>query len=136
VSSNDDFKSAYLKLNRASKHISEVSSLLQEERPFRYILKTDVKSGKRFLGPKVNEAVIDDISLICGDAIHNLRAAIDHAYITVLKPYISSPSVLRSIQFPFSRTATDLEKACRTRRPLCQGSCPLLYFSLFLRWAG
>ena len=20
--------------------------------------------------------------------------------------------------------------------PLCQGSCPLLYFSLFLRWAG
>ena len=20
--------------------------------------------------------------------------------------------------------------------PLCQGSCPLLYFSLFFRWAG
>ena len=24
----------------------------------------------------------------------------------------------------------------RAEDPLCQGSCPLLYFSLFLRWAG
>ena len=37
----------------------------------------------------------------------------------------------------FGRDVLEVIEPVSTRTvPLCQGSCPLLYFSLFFRWAG
>ena len=115
VSSNDAFKSARLKIDRASQHIADVSAMLAEKRPFRYILETDAKVGRRSTYAERDEDVLDDLALRCGDAIQNLRSAIDHAYYAVVSPYASKPKEKKDVQFPFSKTAARLEEACKKR---------------------
>lgn len=117
VASSHMFMSARLKIGRASEFINEVKKVLDEDRPFRYVLKTDVKEGTRIIGPQIDEAVVHRVSLICGDAIHNLRSAIDHAYGEVVRAHFptASPKQIRDIQFPFCKTAAELKDVCRRR---------------------
>ena len=115
MATNDLFKSARLKIYRASEHIADVNKVLSEDRPFRYILETDAKAGERSTFAERNETVIDRLSLRCSDAVQNLRDALDHAYADVVSPFASSPRKKRAIQFPFSETAARLEEACRNR---------------------
>lgn len=115
MSSKDLFKSARLKIDRASEHIADVNKVLSEERPFRYILETDAKAGRRRTYAEKNEPVVDRLSLRCGDAVQNLRDALDHAYSSVVTPFAHSPRETKAVQFPFSETAARLEEACRNR---------------------
>lgn len=115
VSSNDLFKSARLKIDRASEHIADVNKVLAEERPFRYILETDAKTGRRSTYAERNEAVIDRLALRSSDAVQNLRDAIDHAYTAVVAPFAASPREERAVQFPFSETAARLKEAAHNR---------------------
>lgn len=115
MSSNDRFKSARLKIDRASEHIADVTKVLAEKRPFRYILETDAKAGRRSTFAERDEAVVDALVVRCGDAIQNLRSAIDHAYSAVVLPHAVSPREKRAVQFPFSETAARLDEACRNR---------------------
>ena len=115
MSSNELFRSARLKIDRALDHISDVNKVLKEKRPFRYIVETNAKAGRRSTMAEKDEAVVDALSVRCGDAIHNLRSALDHAYSAVVLPYADSARERRSIQFPFSETASRLEEACRNR---------------------
>ena len=39
-------------------------------------------------------------------------------------------------EFDFDVALAALQDGQGLTGPLCQGSCPLLYFSLFFRWAG
>ncbi len=114
--SNDVFRSARLKIDRASEHIDNVNLMLKEKRPFRYIIETEVSSGRRSLKAECDQAVVDALSVRYGDAIHNLRSALDHAYTAVFRNLVLSDGERRSIQFPFSETAARLEKACRNRQ--------------------
>lgn len=109
------FKSARLKIDRASEHIAHINKVLSEERPFKYILETDARAGRRSTLAERNDAVIDRLSLLCGDAVQNLRDALDHAYSDVVSPAALSPQDKRRVQFPFSETAARLEEACRSR---------------------
>ena len=115
MSSNDLFKSARLKIDRASEHIADVNKVLSEERPFRYILETDAKTGRRSTYAERNEAVIDRLSLRSSDAVQNLRDAIDHAYSAVVGPFAKTTREERAIQFPFSETAARLQEAAHNR---------------------
>ncbi|MGI9504638.1 MAG: hypothetical protein ACR2RE_16465 [Geminicoccaceae bacterium] len=107
--------SARLKIDRASKHIDEVVELLEKKRPFRWILETNAKAGCRSIYAERDEALIDDIAVICGDAIHNLRAAIDHAYSAIVAPVTRNEKSAKAVQFPFSQTAEGLEGAVKSR---------------------
>src|SRR4051794_33708820 len=73
-------KSAILKIERAKKHRAEVEELLREKRPFKYVYEGNIHNGARQVGPERDEAVVDELATICGDVVHNLRTAIDHAY--------------------------------------------------------
>jgi hypothetical protein len=113
--------SALLKLQRAGRHIAELSALVSKTRPFPLVLKTDIQTGQRTLGCKKNEAVADIIALLCGDAIHNLRSALDHAYWEIVSPHCSAGE-LRDVQFPFSSKAERLDKAIQRRKGHCAGT--------------
>jgi hypothetical protein len=71
--------SAFLKIDRAAKHIEELNELVHQTRPFGYIIETNTETGQRSAFPTKNEAVIDAMALIIGDVVHNLRSALDHA---------------------------------------------------------
>ena len=115
MSLTDKFKSARLKIDRASVHIADVTKVLTEKRPFRYILQTDAKAGWRCTYAERDETDVDDIAVLCGDAIQNLRSAIDHAYSAVVHPHAVSPREQKAVQFPFSETAARLDESCRNR---------------------
>lgn len=51
----------------------------------------------------------------CGDAVHNLRAALDHAYADIVSPYAVNDRNRKEIQFPFSETAGRLKEAVHNR---------------------
>ena len=107
--------SATLKVNWAAKHIFELNEVLRKTRPFPFVLKTNTQTGDRVLGCEKNEAVVDLIALLCGDAVHNLRAALDHAYWEILSPLCRSDRERKNIQFPFAEEADRLDKAIRER---------------------
>jgi hypothetical protein len=50
--------SAYLKIDRAAKHIEELSELVHQTRPFGNIIGTNTETGQRLAFPTKNEAVI------------------------------------------------------------------------------
>lgn len=51
--------SANLKVDRAAKHVAELDDLFREQRPFSYILETDLKTGERATFAKKDEAVVE-----------------------------------------------------------------------------
>jgi len=107
--------SALSKVKRASKHIRELTNLLNEKPPFRYILETNTITNQRATISKKNEAVIQDLRDIAGDAIHNLRAALDHAYFDIVSPFAVGERGIKSVQFPFSINANKFKTAAENR---------------------
>lgn len=105
--------SAQLKIDRAEEHITDLNKLFCEKPPFSYILETNTKTGERATFAKKNEPVIAAGALICGDAIHNLRSALDHAYWKIVFPVAKGEGGAAKVQFPFSETAARLNEAIK-----------------------
>jgi hypothetical protein len=104
-----------LKVDRAKKHIAEVNDFLKKRRPFRYTVETDYEAGKRSIGAKRNEAVIREIALAMGDAIHNLRSALDHRVWELVSPHCTE-SERKQIQFPFPKSPEDIKVRFEARK--------------------
>lgn len=97
-----DFSGPLLKVERADKHIMELETLLR-----RYV----AENAKR-LSPKNQERalkqgrVIQDVHpakhtpTVLGDALHNLRASLDHAYCVLIEANGHTPTDFS--RFPFS----------------------------------
>ncbi len=109
------FKSAYLKIDRATEHVTQLNELFRKNRPFSYVLETNTKTGERATFSKENKPVIDRTALICAEAIHSLRVALDHAYWEIVSPFASSPKERRAVQFPFCERADRLNKTVKNR---------------------
>jgi hypothetical protein len=102
--------SASLKIDRAAKHVAELSELLRKNRPFVLVVQTYVETGQRTAFTKKNAAVVNDIALVCGDVVHNLRSALDHAYFDIVSPHCTTDKERRMIQFPFTSKTQELRK--------------------------
>lgn len=73
------FKGARLKVERAEKHINDFDAAFQafvQGRPYR--ITSEGRSNPIYYGVAFTKPLPFDIMLIVGDAIHNLRAALDH----------------------------------------------------------
>jgi hypothetical protein len=101
--------SSELKIRRAEKHYLELLCLFQKQKPFRYFLETNCKTGERCTFAKRDDGVSDSAAIIIGDIIHNLRAALDHAYWQCTEKHSKSDGERKKIQFPIIST----EKAFR-----------------------
>ncbi len=108
--------SALLKLNWAAKHVAELNEFLSKTRPFPLVLKTNTETGERTLGCEKNDRVVNHVALLCGDAIHNIRSALDHAYWEIVSPRCQTRGDLVNVQFPFSQKADRLDKTIQQRK--------------------
>lgn len=100
--------SAYLKVKRAEKHHAELAQMFKMCKPFGYYLETNCKTGKRATFAKRNVEIANEAAVIIGDVLHNLRAAIDHAYWNCTEKHAKSDGERKSIQFPITSTETAL----------------------------
>ncbi|MDO6422301.1 hypothetical protein [Saccharophagus degradans] len=103
--------SANLKVNRAKKHLKELEKFLSVNKPFRYCVETNFKTGQRATFADRNEDLANDAGIIIGDIVHNLRAAMDHVYWECTESYSRSDGERKSIQFPISASEESLQKS-------------------------
>ncbi|MFP5432158.1 MAG: hypothetical protein ACLGIM_03440, partial [Alphaproteobacteria bacterium] len=55
-------------------------------------------------------ASIAILALIVGDAVHNLRTALDHRTWEIVSPHCGGPADLKKVQFPIAKSLEDLDK--------------------------
>ena len=108
-------RSAYHRIDRATEHIAELNEMFRKERPFRYVLETNVETGERSTRGKKNTAVVERAATLVGDIAHNLRSSLDHTYWDIVSPFATTPRERKAVQFPFSETADRLDMAVKNR---------------------
>jgi len=108
-------KSAYSKIARAIDLIGELERTVASDQPFTYILETNTITKQRATYAMRNERCTENIEVIAGDVIHNLHAALDHAYWEIVSPFATTDGQRRNIQFPFSQAEDRYPDAVRTR---------------------
>jgi hypothetical protein len=110
------FEEARLKIDRANKHITDVNIIIGSL-PKRYTSRVERHhSGGhslKFECPDL-DSIQTEISLIGGDAIHNLRVSLDYAWVAIINS-LSLP-VTRWTKFPFADTAEKLNSTLIERK--------------------
>lgn len=107
------FRSAHLKIEWANKHIGELAAVFQRflKSDF-YRLGLDEQSdGSYVLAFESQMPVPGDISMLIGDAIHNLRSALDHVAYEIVADTGRKPS--RHVAFPFAKSRQELIDAIK-----------------------
>lgn len=104
-----------LKVERAKQHIIDANNLIKKRRPFRYTVETDYEAGESSIGAKRNEAAIADLAIILGDAVHNLRTALDHRVWELVAPHCEIRD-LKHVQFPFANSSERLQERFKGRK--------------------
>lgn len=76
------FESARSKIERADKHISDLKGAFDafiETHPHTLSIGSDPNTGEMTVEVRFREKISSTFALIIGDAVHNLRTALDHA---------------------------------------------------------
>lgn len=109
-------EAARLKIDRAKHHISELAGEVNAflvEKPFKLVRRTDPKAAERVLIVKANKPIPPRFSLIVGDAVHNLRSALDITIFNLIADKVADPS---NVQFPFCKSAEAMSSAIAGRQ--------------------
>ncbi len=107
------FNSALLKIKRAEKHIDDLRRAFNQfvsTQEHKLCVTNEPKTGELLFEVRFNRSIPPDLALIAGDAIHNLRTALDHATWELVG--IDGGVQDRNLAFPAGRTRSDYESAC------------------------
>lgn len=107
------FKSSKLKIERANQHIRELESAFGDflkSNPHRLSIEKDAK-GLDVLTLESIRPMPALIPLVIGDALHNLRSALDHLAYEIVADSGRTPS--RSVAFPFAKGREELVDSLR-----------------------
>lgn len=110
------FRASKLKIERANKHISDLENRIRSF-PNEYIvrIKRDAEAGKDFLEHgTVSDTIVVESALIIGDAIHNLKCALDFAWISTIEK-VAPPALSSFAKFPVRDSRYELETALQGR---------------------
>lgn len=109
------FRDARLKIERAVKHIEDFhSAAIARECTYTVTIEHHPETGAQSLVhefPNLEKALFD-LSLIAGDAIHNLHSALDFAWYSAISRHLPD-KISDSTKFPVRRTRQDLEATLR-----------------------
>jgi hypothetical protein len=118
---------ATLKVERANEHIAHLrESLVALEKTYTSHVELDPKTGLQNLIHTVPSLAtsLQKLSLIAGDAVHNLRSALDIAWFETLERI--APATRRNFRkFPVRQGRKELEAALKGIK--IQERCPALY---------
>ena len=102
-----------LKIERADKHIRDLQAAIvafKETDPYKFAVKEDAESGKLIYYVSRLTSTPSDIVLICGDALFNLRGALDYLAVQLfIKNNPNCGSIPRHVGFPIMESATKYE---------------------------
>ncbi|WP_016744351.1 hypothetical protein [Rhizorhabdus wittichii] len=104
------------KINRAKKHITDLNGQITEylaDNPFELRIRQRSEPADRLIYVKAKPAIPNDFALIIGDAVHNLRTALDFICYSIASPKAPNRS---KIGFPFVGRAENLAGAINTRQ--------------------
>lgn len=107
------FTSAHLKIKRADKHIGDLESAFADfvkTEFYRFGVEKNPK-GEDVLSFEVTTPIPEDIPMIIGDALHNLRTALDHVAHQVVADSGATPS--KNLYFPFAKGREELVAGLR-----------------------
>jgi hypothetical protein len=113
---NNKFADSRLKIKRANKHITELDALLNLfDNPDFYTVGEvrEPKTGQKFIEYGFAKRLpVEDLALAIGDAVHNLKCALDYAWIHAIRKM--APVALRKFaKFPIYPSQSELEIALR-----------------------
>lgn len=124
------FESADLKINRAQEHIGDLAKacdLFVKTHPYTLHIDNHSDAGTIGVEVRLGETIPTDLSLFLGDAIHNLRTALDHATWELIR--IDGGTQDRDTKFPVWGNQGGYESACnRIKTPL--GDTKKLFIAL------
>lgn len=113
----DRFAAATLKVERANKHIADLDAIISAlPDAYTSIIEPNEKLGQtiKYFPPDVAK-IAADMAVIIGDAIHNLRVAVEYAYLGAVQRH--APSVLdKHTKFPTGETRKNIEDALKSRK--------------------
>jgi hypothetical protein len=114
----DYFTASRLKINRANKHIEDLKAAV-DSIPGRYAstIESDAKTGGqtiKYFFPE-QDIFLSDLALVIGDALHNLRAALDYAWVGTIERFFPG-TVDPYTKFPIRETEQDIKGALNSRR--------------------
>lgn len=115
VSKDDKFFSSKLKIQRAKHHIRELSNELVDylkTKPFRVVVEKDPDSSNHLWTLRVKNEVPCHLSVIIGDAIHNLRASLD---LLASDLVLMAGGNTNNVYFPFGDDADGFEEMIKKR---------------------
>jgi hypothetical protein len=97
----DRFSSAWLKIERAKEHVKDlnlaIGRFLSDRKSIDMIVDDNGRPGKRAIRIKYDKTTMMRFSTIIGDALHNLRSALDHMTWETISPFARN---LGQAQFP------------------------------------
>ncbi|SDB31162.1 hypothetical protein [Bauldia litoralis] len=143
---NQLFEGPRLKIERAKRHIEELESRIKSFRdlnPYSLVRETDPDTGDNVYRVRIKEVIPCDFSVIIGDAVHNLRSALDQVVCDLVAAncgrvtrktgfLITGSRDTFETHFPekIKGVSKRAERAMRRFKPYESG-CDLLYF---LNW--
>jgi len=106
------FESARLKIKRANHHIGDLKGTFTrmiEDSHGSFIIRDNPETGN-LVEVRFGETILTDLALMAGDAVHNLRTALDHATWELIG--IDGGTQDKSTAFQTSANDRDYEAAC------------------------
>jgi hypothetical protein len=107
------FSDARAKIGRANKHIAEMDALLSTfQNSDAYTVREirDSQTGQKFIEYGFAKRIsVEDLALVIGDAVHNLKCALDYAWIHTIKKL--APTKTAHAKFPIFSSRAKLEDA-------------------------
>jgi hypothetical protein len=110
----------HAKLERADKHLKELQNVWAQFRDhggYRVGFKDDPQTGDRTHYVEIAGESSPEISVIAGDAIHNLRSVLDHLAHHLVVIGTGKPGPFRSIYFPVGEDFADFEVRIGAKPP-------------------
>lgn len=108
---------ARLKIQRSEKHIADINSriaaLLEAQVA---TVEVDPKTGEQILKHDfLDKAALTDIALMLGDALHNLKCALDYTWMRTLERRLPSLAGSKFAKFPVRESLDELKAALEGR---------------------
>lgn len=100
------------KIERANQHIKDIESSMRafrDENPYGFRIESDPKTGDEIHRVEIRRETPISLSLITGDALHNLRSALDHLAWQAHEADGGKPD--RRTYFPICETAAEYKPA-------------------------
>jgi hypothetical protein len=101
-------KGPRLKISRARHHIGELDAAIAAflaRSPFEMLMVTDPPAGRRSSEIHEREPIPDEFAPLVGDAVHNMRSAMDLLVFAMVGNRVAQPD---RVQFPFPKKAEAL----------------------------